>query len=798
MLLETLTREGAKNNIATACYHCGQPCSDSRFSVETKMFCCYGCKTVYEILQENNLCEYYAYESSPGIRLDDELTDTYNYLDDEKVKSELILFEINGRSRVNFSVPSIHCISCIWLLENLHKLNSAIIKSEVNFARKTVLIDFNINEISLSKVGALMASIGYKPVISLQGESLSPPKSKLIIQLAVAGFCFGNIMMLSFPEYLGIDHADGDLKSLFSLLNIALSIPVVFYSAQDYFFSAWKGLQQKQVNIDVPIAIGILVLFIRSCSDILLQTGPGYMDSLAGLVFFLLIGRWFQNKTYESLAFDRDYKSYFPLAVSKLDNGEWKTCLVHNLEKGDHISIRNNEIVPADSLLLSDEGRFDYSFVTGESRPVKLKAGDLVYAGGKAMGQPVTMTVSRKTSQSHLTSLWNNETFTKPNPAHFKPLIDRVAKVFTWSVLMLALVSGLYWYWQDASRVWLIVTAVLMVACPCALALAAPFTYGSLLRVFGTRGLYLRNADVIESMAGIDAVVFDKTGTITYGANNLNWHGHMNEHELQMVKSLTSSSTHPLSSIIAKSLSGKGIVKFDQLDEFTGKGVMGITQGLEIRIGSAEFVGVVAVPSRETRVYVSIDSQVKGYFEIGTRLRDGIKSLVERLGCKVKALLSGDGDADAERMRSVFQSQTSLAFLQSPHDKLDYISSLQAKGKQVLMIGDGLNDSGALKKSNVGIAVSDQSGLFTPSCDGILSGDSLKHFDLFLNLSRSALTILKISLAISLTYNVLGLGFAVTGNLTPLVAAILMPISSISVVAFTTFMVNFKARLVFS
>lgn len=797
-LSHILISESGKKSAVSTCYHCGQPCDIDQFLIDTKQFCCYGCKTVFEILQENNLCDYYTYESSPGIRLEDGLDESFAYLDEDQVRSKMILFEIDGISRVQLSVPSIHCISCIWLLENLNKLNSAVLKSEVNFAKKTVLIDFNINKMPLSKVASLLTLTGYKPVVSLEEEPVNPTNSRLIIQLAVAGFCFGNIMMLSFPEYLGIDQGDIQLKSLFAFLNITLSLPIVFYSAQDYFLSAWKSFRQKQINIDVPIAVGISVLFIRSGIDILWQTGPGYMDSLAGLVFFLLIGRWFQNKTYESLAFDRDYKSYFPLAVSKLEDHEWSACLVQDLKKGDHIRIRNNEIVPADSLLLSDVGHFDYSFVTGESKSIKLRAGDLVYAGGKVIGQPLTMVVNKRTSQSHLTSLWNNEVFTKANNRNYKSFMDKVAKVFTWSVLLLALITGIYWYWQDSTRVWLTVSAVLMVACPCALALAAPFTYGNMLRVFGTYGLYLRNAEIVENMASIDELVFDKTGTITYGSNDVAWYGDMNDHELTLVKSLASSSTHPLSMLVAKSIKGS-IVALNHFEEHVGRGVIGSIGEHEARVGSAEFVGIEnAAPIQNTRVYVSTNGNVKGYFEIGTKLRTGIKELVGRLGNKVKALLSGDSAADKDSLSSVFYSETELVFMQSPQDKLNYISTLQESGSKVLMIGDGLNDSGALKQSNVGIAVSDSAGLFTPSCDGILRGDNLKALDVFLNLSKSALTILKISLGISLIYNIVGLAFAVTGHLTPLVAAILMPISSISVVAFTTFMVNLKARLAFS
>lgn len=794
---QLVTEDKVNKQQGVACFHCGQPCKEGDFLTDDKSFCCYGCKTVYEILNENNLCEYYDFESNPGVRLEDD-DETYTYLDNPDISAKLLLFEINAISRVQFYVPAIHCISCIWLLENLNRLHSGVLKSEVNFAKKTVLIDFNASEISLSKVAALIASTGYKPLISLDSEKDASSKNydkQLIVQLAIAGFCFGNIMLLSFPEYFGIDHADKSLRELFSYLNIVLALPVIFYSGKDYFISAWKSFKQQQINLDVPIAIGISVLFIRSASDILSQSGPGYMDSLAGLVFFLLIGRWFQDKTYESLAFDRDYKSYFPLAVYRKENDDWKACAVHQLEKGDHIRIRNKEIVPADSLLINDMAYIDYSFVTGEANPVKVKAGELVYAGGRIVGQPAILTITKKTSQSHLTSLWNNDVFSKPENKSYQTLMDKVAKVFTWSVLGLALATGLYWYWADASRVWLIVTAVLMVACPCALALAAPFTYGSMLRVFGNHGLYLKNADVVETMASVDAIVFDKTGTITHGSNRVVWTGSITEGELVLVKTVASSSTHPLSILITKSIKGETISRLDEYEEFPGKGVSGRINNISIKMGSASFVGATEDgPDVRTRVYVTINDNQIGYFEIGTSIRPGIKKLISNLGVSVKALLSGDGAGERERMQSVFSENTLLKFSQTPHDKLQYVSELQAKGNKVMMLGDGLNDSGALKQSDVGLALADDTGVFTPSCDGILNGPQLEKLDVFLDLSKSALTVLKISLGISLLYNVFGLSFAVTGHLTPLVAAILMPISSISVVVFTTFMVNMIAK----
>ncbi|MCX8492548.1 MAG: heavy metal translocating P-type ATPase metal-binding domain-containing protein [Cyclobacteriaceae bacterium] len=714
-----------------ACFHCGQECAADIVIADEKKFCCQGCKMVYEILNENNLCEYYSYTKTPGLSQRFVADETYAFLDETTVRKKLLAFDSDSYNTIQFFVPAIHCISCIWLLENLQRLDTGILKSEVNFSRKQVTISFNPSLLSLSKIATLLASLGYAPTIRLEAQDKPTTDRSLVLKLAIAGFCFGNIMLLSFPEYLGLDGSDPVLKALFSFLNFALAIPAVVYSGQDYFRNAWKSFQQRQINIDVPIAVGLAALFLRSSYDIFSTTGSGYLDSLSGLVFFLLIGRWFQGKTYESLAFDRDYKSYFPLAIQKWIETDWVPVIVYELQSGDRIRVRHQEIVPADSRLLSAETFVDYSFVTGESKPVKVSKGDLVYAGGRLLGQPVELEVEKKTSQSHLTSLWNNEIFQKKEESGYKKIIDQAARAFTWAVMALAAVTALFWYFFNPAQMWLVITSVLMVACPCALALAAPFTYGNMLRVFGKHGFYLKNADVIERLAQVDAVVFDKTGTITHGASHLKFVGVLEEDELAWVKLLTASSSHPLSKLITQSIRTHSTDQVIDFCELTGKGIRGTVNGHNLKIGSSSFVGSIEErPATSTQVFVSIDEEVRGYFNVETSVRSNIKELVASLGQKCVALLSGDQKSEEQRMREVFPLPIELRFDQDPHDKMKYVSDLQKQGRQVVMLGDGLNDSGALKQSQVGIAVTDDTGIFTPACDGILQGSQLAHFNL--------------------------------------------------------------------
>jgi P-type Cu+ transporter len=780
------------------CYHCGQQCEDTLWLNE-KIFCCYGCKTVFEILNENDLCEYYDLEKNPGIQLKNISGERFAYLDEKDIRKKLLTFDSETFAKVCFYIPAVHCVSCIWLLENLQRLNNGILRSEVNFARKTVEIDFDPAKSTLGEIANALSQVGYSPQINLEGKVAKNKKSSdqpLILKLSLAGFCFGNVMLFSFPEYLGLDHRDEQLMRIFSFLNLALSIPVFLYSGIDYFKSSLKSFKQKQLNIDVPIAAGLLALFLRSTYDIITTTGPGYLDSFTGLVFFLLIGRWFQSKTYESLAFDRDFTSYFPLAVNRLVKGEWKPLIIYELKRGDQILIRNMEIVPADSKLLDDEAYIDYSFVTGESKPVKAKANDLVYAGGRLVGAGARLVVEKKISQSHLTTLWNHDAFKKVTESKYQKTIDRAARIFTWIVILIAFVTAIYWQIHNPSQMWLVLTSVLMVACPCALALAAPFTYGSMLRVFGRNQLYLKNADVIERMANVDAIVFDKTGTITHGNKpEVTFHGELDTSNFEAIKLLTSCSSHPLSAIISKAIHTKTAEKVSYFKEIPGKGIQGMVNGNLYQAGSAVFINAKSIDDQGSSiVHVAVNDEVKGYFRIRIAVRDNIREMIQRLGKKCIGLLSGDNNGDRIKMRTLFGASPQLLFNQDPHDKLAYVKSLQFDGKKVLMVGDGLNDSGALKQSDVGIAVTDDTGVFTPACDGIVTGQKLTWLDKYLDLAKSSTVILKTGFGISFLYNAIALTFAVTGHLTPLVAAILMPISSISVVGFSSLAVNLIAR----
>ncbi|MCB2204536.1 heavy metal translocating P-type ATPase metal-binding domain-containing protein [bacterium] len=788
------------------CYHCGDRCDSADVAIGDKYFCCNGCKTVYEMLAEKDLCDYYSIDDDRRGKspLDSGYSHRYDYLDDETVAAQLIDFSDGDTRMASFRIPSMHCSSCIWLIERLNALNPGVVSSRVNFPRKEATITWNATRVSLREIVILLASIGYEPYISLQDvaeKRRHVSNRKLYYRIGIAGFAFGNIMLFSFPEYLaGGGEMDPVFRFVFRYLNVLLSIPVFFYSSSEYFASAWAGLKQRYLNIDVPISLGITMLFGRSLYEIFAHVGPGFLDSFTGLVFFLLIGKIFQKKSYDALNFDRDFRSYFPLSVAvKDDEGEHNIPLTR-LEIGDRIVIRNQELVPADAVLLKGEANIDYSFVTGEADLIAKKSGDRIHAGGRQVGQAVELEVIKDIEQSYLTRLWNNDVFTKESHGRLTAMVDRISRHFTAAVLAIALGAAVYWWIVDPSIVTTVFTAVLIVACPCALALSSPFALGSAQRIFGNNAFYTKNTETVEMLARVDSIVFDKTGTLTQtGSTQVHWHGPaLKDEERMLVRSLLRQSTHTLSRQVFTSLAGDVTHEVASYEEVPGKGIEGVIEGRRVLIGSAEWAwreNASPVDTRSTAVYVSIDGVPRGHFTVPNLYRDGLTDLVTALREHYDLyILSGDSDREQSRLRSVFGEDVPMHFEQTPEDKLRFVQQLRAGGSNVMMVGDGLNDAGALKAADVGISISEDINTFSPACDGILSAGEFGVFNRLLEFSRTSVNIVKASFVISFGYNIVGLSFAVAGMLSPLVSAILMPVSSVTVVAFTTIATRLMAR----
>jgi Cu+-exporting ATPase len=817
----------ANGNMSRSCFHCGEPCVTGSFLLDGKQFCCSGCETVFSLLHENGLEQFYRLQSAPGTRIRaNSAAAKWAFLDDVVVAEKLLDYADHTQAKATLHLPAIHCVACVWLLENLFKLHPGVGHSRVNFSRREAAITFAPDKIKFSELVALLASIGYEPELTF-GETgklqPSPWRKRAWLQIGLAGFAFGNIMLMSLPFYFGLDSFNGQwFKLIAGWLGVAFTLPVVTYSAADFWRAAWLSLRQRTITLEVPIVMGLAAIYLSSVIEVFAQRGPGYCDSLCGLIFFLLCGRLFQKKTHDRLTFDRDYKGFFPLSVVRLGRAgsplpaagthgvtrPTEECVaISQLEIGDRLILRNGELLPADAKLVSGAACLDYSFITGESEPVARACGDHLYAGGRQIGGAIEVETVKPVAQSYLATLWNHEAFRKNSDHDLDSLTNRYSKRFTRLVIGIALAAAVFWFFRDVTKAMKAFTSVLIVACPCALALAAPLTHGTAQRILARLKIFLKNAMVVERLAEVDTIVLDKTGTLTtadaLGVEFLSSNTLTADEEL-WIAALTRHSTHPNSVRIFRALA-TGTLPVIEFKETPGCGIEGEIAGHKIRLGSRAWLeecGVTAHGdvrpvgfSSGSAVCVAIDGQLRGEFRLENSLRPEVQSLLEKLGGRFElVLLSGDNEREAARFQNIFGDLAVLKFNQSPADKLNFIRELQQRGRKVMMVGDGLNDAGALKQADVGVAVVEQIGVFSPASDVILDAAELPRLASVLEFSRSAARVVRAGFVISALYNLVGVSIAAAGLLSPIVCAILMPVSSATVVVFACGMMSWSGR----
>ncbi|XMD34534.1 MAG: heavy metal translocating P-type ATPase metal-binding domain-containing protein [Candidatus Karelsulcia muelleri] len=794
------------------CFHCGNKCITNKICFNKFFFCCDGCLTIYNLIEKSNLKKFYELNKNPGFSPETEKKYNFSFLDTKTIFRKIVSFSDKNFTIVRFTIPSIHCSSCIWLLENLNKLEKKIINSTVNFTKKSIYITYKNSGYKLSDLAKLLTKIGYKPSITYGNLNSIPIYNRnfFVYKIVISFFCFGNIMLLSFPEYLGSNRDEWfrTHNTFFRLIMFFLSLPIIFFSSIDYIQSAFLGLKNKSLNIDFSISLGILVLYFRSLYEIISNIGSGYFDSLSGLVFFLLLGKFLQLKTYKYLSFDNNYQYFLPIYSTKLINNLEKNILISNLKKGDFIIIKNEEIIPADSILIEGLAIIDNSFLTGESNIKSKKLGDYIYAGAKQKGGRIKLKIVKDVDKSYLHNLWINEAFRKKKNI-INTKLNLISKYFTLFILIISVISGIFWYFKNVNRVFEIISSILIVACPCGLALSPSFIFGNVIHILGKKGFYIRDISSIEQIYKITSIIFDKTGTITeLEKSNIKFIGPKLELNKKLkIISLLKNSNHPLCKIISNKLSNLNETELvtnlvTNFEESPGKGIKGLVNGIEIKAGksnnslsSDNFKN----EKKTTKVSISFDKKKIGYFLVKNFYRKNLKKIFKFLGKKYKILiLSGDNDKEKKYLKSLLPAKSKLYFFQSPMDKYKKIKNLQKIGEKVLMFGDGINDSIALKQSDIGIVISNNQS-FCPNCDIIMDASSFDKIPIFFKYSNISSKLVRISFVISIIYNLLGLSFALTGNLTPIIAAILMPLSFLSVLIFSllsTWITAYKLKII--
>jgi len=803
-MAETTT---SPQSLRALCTHCGEPCPPSAVVAEDLNFCCSGCKSVYEILHSNDLCEYYQRDDHAGVSMRQRPmpSDAFAALDEPSVARQFEEYTSDAMHRVRFNVPSMHCTSCVWLLEQLDRLDAGIQRSSVDIMRKQVSIEFDPTRTSLRSIATTLASIGYEPVVRVETGVPQPTQSdrsvlrSLYLRIGVAGFAAGNIMLFSVAQYFGASTMQPALITVFQIASVLLSIPVLVFSASPWFVSALGALRARRVNLDVPVSLGILVLFVRSVADIAMGAGEGFLDSFAGLVLFLLVGRLFQQRAFDALSFDRTYRSFFPLSVRVFRKNDEEVIPIQMVAVGDTMQIRNGEVIPCDSVLLNQAGYVDYSFVTGEALPVECTEGSLLYAGGRVVGTAMKLTAVKDVSHSYLASLWDS-TSVRTQRSSWLHLSDGFGQWFTVFAVGIALVGFFAWLPNVALAI-NVFTAVLIIACPCALTLAAPITLGTAMGLAGRKGIFLKNIGTMLELDRTTDVVFDKTGTLTSASHDVQFVGRelTNEEQRAFVRVATQS-VHPQSAAVRRALEGAAEQTshehtVDELAEYVGRGVSGNVNGREIRIGSREFVGVHdGDVHRSASVWMSVNGEVVGAIHVVPVVRSGVAGMIRRLKQATSVwLLSGDSDRDRGEFEQVFDTPA-MQFDQRPTDKVERVAAMRADGKRVLMVGDGLNDSGAMGAANVAIAITDDTATLVPACDVIMRGHQVANLDGLLRYAHATRNVILFNFIISVAYNALGLTLALAGILTPLATAILMPVSSLTVIGISVAGARWYAR----
>ena len=749
-------------------------------------FCCAGCASVFELLHAHGLTRFYACDPEAGVSQRSAGVATRIGSQCSTIPTSPVRFVDSHDgvfSHVTFSVPSLHCASCLWLLEQLWRFDDGIGRSEADLMRRTVRVAFRPDRTTLRAVAERLASLGYEPIVDGERAAgrMPPARRDLYLKLGLAGFAVGNMMLFSIPRYANGAPLDPPFQRLFDGLNVLLAVPVLVYSAADFFRAAWRSMRMRVLTLDVPVAIGLAVLFGRSLWDIVTHSGEGFLDSFAGLVFFLLIGRLFQQMAFDRIAFDRTVRSFLPLSVRVATGVRMAMRRIEDLVPGDVIVVRPQEVVPADACLLDAHGRIDLAFVTGEQHPVPVQAGDAIGAGARVVGEALRLQVVRRVSQSRLTELWNNPVFAQ-KPSHWITTVSaRFGHWFTLGALTLAAL-GFYAWWPDLRMASQVATAVLIIACPCALTLAAPITLGTTLGMLGQAGVYLKQGAVALDLSRVDTIAFDKTGTLTTAeaTATVDLEG-LDDRDWARVRCLAAQSIHPVSRALAGRTAVEGHLR--DVHAVVGEGIHGVVDGATVAVGTASFVARLTgrpIDPAGGRTWASVDGRI-GSFALAAPERAGIVDVAAALATSHETwLLSGDHDADAPRWRTAFGER--MRFRQTPRDKLRMVQARQSAGRHVLMIGDGLNDAGALAAADVGMAVSDDTACLVPACDAVIRGDGLSLLPAVLRYARRARAVIVLCFIVSVAYNAIGLALALTGKLTPLATAILMPVSSLTVI----------------
>ncbi|NVJ54717.1 MAG: heavy metal translocating P-type ATPase [Campylobacteraceae bacterium] len=800
----------------TKCNHCHLEFDDSVMIKENDLnFCCKGCQGVYHLLKDDGLDSFYDKLGNKTINPPIEVDDDINRFDTKSFEEMFIHTTEDGFKQIDLIIEGIHCAACIWLNEKVLYDTEGIISADINFTNNKAKIIWDDSTVNLSEIIKKIRSIGYNAYAydaSVADEQAIKSKRDYFIRMMVAVFASMNIMMLSVAKYTGFfTGMDEEVRGYVHLGEFILATPVLFYSGWIFFRGAYYGLKNRILNMDFLVSSGATLTYIYSLFILFGAKGESYFDSVAMIITFVLVGKYLEVIGKKSAVDTLDkIKGTLPLEATIVENGIKKSIPLNSIKVGDIIELRSGEKVCIDGVITSGEGNFDESSLTGESLPIYKRQGQEVFSGTINSDSVIRYEASKTYKDSTLNSivtLLEDSLSSKPKIEH---KANEVSKGFTITILSLSLLTFLVWYFfgidlgfnyegtNHFEKSFIVAISVIVIACPCALALATPIASLIGISELAKKGLLFKEAKYIESMAKADTLVMDKTGTITKGELKVKKMRILdnNIHKLNLLYSVLESSTHPVSISVKKHLEKEmslNVKEIFDVKQVEAKGITAKYKNVDGKLfhlmgGNIELLKDSNINYKfdsDNTVYLfAINRKVIATFELVDEIKEGAKELIKDAysnGLDI-VMLTGDNQSVASKVASQVGIKTFVAGI-NPIQKAEYIKQLKDSGKIVIMAGDGINDSIALAKSDVAIAMGNSSDVTISVSDVVLLNNSLESLLKAFKISRRTYKFIKQNLTLSLVYNAITIPLAMAGLVIPLVAALSMSLSSLLVVA---------------
>jgi len=791
------------------CAHCGLPVPAARLEPKREtQFCCDGCESVFAILHGAGLTEYYTQRGPSDARngTPQRSKRKFEELDEPAFRQSRCQPQVGGALSCEFFVEGVHCSACVWLLERLPRVTPAVFEARYDLTRSVLQIVWDPTLAPLSEVARALDSLGYTPhptySTTLAAEQRKGDRA-LLLRLGIAGAAAGNVMLMALALYSG-EYAGmaAEYATFFRWGSLAIATPAVFWGGNLFFRGGLASLRTRTPHMDLPVSLGLLAGYLGSAVNTLRGQGEVYFDSLCTLIFLLLVGRYLQRTHQRRSAKASELLNALAPTTARLIEGEaLREVPASALRVGDIVEVREGERVTVDGVICNGGSALDTSLLTGESFPEEVSVGDRVHAGTSNLSAPIRVRVESVGSDTRLGRLMHSVETTQRERAPIVRFADRVAGYFVQVIVALAAFTLLVWSRLDASHAIDHTVALLVVTCPCALGMATPLAVSAALRAAARCGVLFKGGEFIEELARPGIIVFDKTGTLTEGRLALvSWSG--DEALKPLVRAVEATSGHPIARAFQRSIAGNDL-RCEAREEHPGGVRARIAEpgrdARDVLVGSISFVRAIlgSLPiwainlaqahaaAGRTPVLVAIDGEVSAIAAFADTIRADAASSLKRLaelGFQFE-VLSGDDqrvvDAVVAELGVPLLNATGGA---SPEAKLATISALRAQGQRVFMVGDGVNDAAAMAAANVGVAVHGGAEACLSAADVFTTRPGLETVALAAEGSKRTMRVIRIGIGLSLAYNALGIALAVTGRLDPLWAAVLMPLSSISVV----------------